>query len=235
MSVVIDHVFICTAAGAPAAGRLRLFGLTEGSSNQHPGQGTACRRFFFRNAMLELVWMENAKEAQSEQTRRTRLWERCSNAGSGASPFGIILRPEMPALSGPVEECPFPAWEYRPETMPGLELQISEDAGLEEPMWCYMEHGRAPAGASIEKRQPLDHPAGFRDVTGVHVVGPPLSSTSVTRAMADKRLITVQTGPEHLLEVQFDGGTKNGKVDFQPDLPLIFRWLAQRSALRDVQ
>src|SRR6266436_5673418 len=83
MSAVVDHVFICTAAGAPAADHLRQFGLAEGSPNQHPGQGTACRRFFFRNAMLELLWVEDAAAARSEQTRRTRLWERCSETGTG--------------------------------------------------------------------------------------------------------------------------------------------------------
>jgi hypothetical protein len=218
MSVVVDHVFICTAAGAPAADRLLQFGLTGGSPNRHPGQGTACRRFFFRNAMLEMLWLEDNTEAQNEQTRRTKLWERCSAAGREASPFGITLRPETSA------SCPFPSWEYRPKTMPGLMLQIAEDAGLQEPMWCYMERGRAPAEASIEKRQPLEHAAGFRDVTAVHVVGPQLSATSVTRAMAVKKVITVETGAEHLLELQFDGGTESRHIDFRPDLPLVFRW-----------
>src|SRR5450755_422213 len=88
MPAVVDHVFICTTMGAPAADRLRQFGLVEGSPNQHPGQGTACRRFFFRNAMLELLWVAAVAEVQSDQTCRTRLWERWSGA---ASPFGIIL------------------------------------------------------------------------------------------------------------------------------------------------
>src|SRR3954468_18678174 len=94
MPATVDHVFICTAAGAPAARALREFGLVEGSPNRHPGQGTANRRFFFRNAMLELLWVEDAAEAQSEQTRDTRLWQRWSAPGPDVSPFGIILRPE---------------------------------------------------------------------------------------------------------------------------------------------
>jgi hypothetical protein len=40
---------------APEAERIAAFGLCEGPSNVHPGQGTANRRFFFRNAMLELL------------------------------------------------------------------------------------------------------------------------------------------------------------------------------------
>jgi Glyoxalase-like domain len=74
----IDHVFVCAAFGAPEAEQLIAFGLTEGSRNRHPGQGTANRRFFFRNAMLELLWVESAEEAQGDNVRRLGLWERWS-------------------------------------------------------------------------------------------------------------------------------------------------------------
>src|SRR5437867_5183694 len=150
MPVRLDHIFICTAAGAPAAERLRQFGLTEGSPNQHPGQGTACRRFFFRNFMLELIWIENASDVQSEQTRTTRLWERCS--ASAASPFGVILGPDTTSENA----CPFPSWDYRPKTMPDLKVQIATGTTIEEPMWCYIERARAPADAPADRRQPLD-------------------------------------------------------------------------------
>jgi hypothetical protein len=220
MSVLLDHVFICTTLWAPGAHRLQQFGLTEGSPNQHPGQGTACRRFFFRNVMLELIWVEDAMAAQSEQTRRTKLFERWSAARRGASPFGIILRSE----SWPPAACPFQSWEYHPETMPDLVLQIAENAGLEEPMWCYTARGHAPAEASLERRQPLEHPAPLREVTGVHIVCPPLAATSVTRRMADQKVITLETGAEHLMELQFGGGQEGSQIDLRPDLPLLLRW-----------
>jgi hypothetical protein len=218
MPVTVDHVFICTAVGAPSAGRLRQFGLTEGSPNHHPGQGTACRRFFFRNAMLELIWLEDAAAVRSPQTSPTKLFERFTAAGPGASPFGIILRP----ASGPPEPCPFPAWEYRPPTMPDLSLHIAA-AALEEPMWCYMEAGRAPALAPPERRQPLDHPAGIQQVTRVHLVCPPLPAACVTQAMADLKVISLENGPDHILELEFDGGHGGRQIDFRPDLPLVFR------------
>jgi hypothetical protein len=219
MDTAIDHVFICTAIGAPAAERLRTFGLVEGSPNVHGGQGTACRRFFFRNAMLELLWVENAAQACGDPTRRTKLWERWSNAGGAASPFGIILGP----APGGHNACPFRSWEYRPPAMPDLTLDIAEDAGIEEPMWCYMKAGRPPAGWPPERRQPLEHPAGVREVTGVRIVSPLLPETSVTLAMAKAGVIGYGAGPEYRLELQFDGGDAN-RTTFQPDLPLAFRW-----------
>ena len=105
----LDHLFICTDVGAPEAESLIQFGLTEGDPNVHPGQGTANRRFFFHNAMLELVWVHDAGEAQSELARPTQLWQRWSQRQASASPFGLCLRPNRPGAS----EVPFPAWIYR--------------------------------------------------------------------------------------------------------------------------
>ncbi len=99
----LDHLFICTSVGAPEADRLIEFGLTEGSPNVHPGQGTANRRFFFQNAMLELLWVRDSAEAESETTRPTRLWERWTGRNNGACPFGFCFRP---ATSQP-GELPF--------------------------------------------------------------------------------------------------------------------------------
>jgi hypothetical protein len=50
----LDHVFVMCSKGAPEAEALLRVGLREGAGNTHPGQGTACRRFFFENAYLEL-------------------------------------------------------------------------------------------------------------------------------------------------------------------------------------
>lgn len=61
MTVELNHLFVCTAAGAPEAEALKAFGLTEGTPNTHPGQGTSNRRFFFRNAMLKLLWVHRRR------------------------------------------------------------------------------------------------------------------------------------------------------------------------------
>jgi hypothetical protein len=210
--VEVDHVFICTARGAPAASRLRDFGLTEGPPNRHPGQGTACRRFFFQNAMLELVWVEDPAEAQSEQTRRTQLWERWSNAGQDACPFGIILRP-APADS---RACPFACWEYRPASVPNLSLQIANGTDLNEPMWCFMD--------VIRPRLKIEHPAGLRTLTRVSLNCHALPESWVTRRMAKEGAIELHEGPAHLLDLEFDCGGQRKTFDFRPDLPLRFRY-----------
>jgi hypothetical protein len=73
MTVELDRAFVCTALDAPKADLLVAFGLAEGTPNTHPGQGTANRRFYFRNAMLELVWVRDEREARSPLVAPTRL------------------------------------------------------------------------------------------------------------------------------------------------------------------
>ena len=107
--------------------------------------------------------------------------------------------------------------------MPGLELEIAADTELAEPMWCYMKSGRAPADWPVERLQPLDHPAGFREITRVLIGCPDVKEDSVTSRMAHNGVIALQTGVEHLLELQFDGGCRATTLDFRPTLPLIFR------------
>src|SRR5258707_573236 len=92
MTVELDHVYVLVSAGAPEAALLNELGLTEGLHNRHPGQGTACRRFFFANAYLELLWVEDPAEAQGEVVRPLRLWGRWSQRTQGACPFGLVFR-----------------------------------------------------------------------------------------------------------------------------------------------
>jgi hypothetical protein len=62
MLIELDHLFVCTDPGGPEAEKLVQFGLREGPPNQHPGQGTACRRFSFANAMIELFWVNDGAQ-----------------------------------------------------------------------------------------------------------------------------------------------------------------------------
>lgn len=222
MTVELDHLFIWASHGAPEGERLITFGLTEGTPNHHPGQGTACRRFFFQNAMLELLWIENAAEAQREAIRHLQLWERGSVRGNRASPFGIGLRP----VNSEKKDAPFPAWEYRPPYLPGpLVIHIGADTSLSEPIWFYLRFAGRPDSEPVEKRQPLDHPIEFREITGVRVMRPttqPLSAAG--EAVVRTGVISILSGKEHLIEVTFDGHRKGRRADFRPDLPLVFHW-----------
>jgi hypothetical protein len=211
MSLELDHIFVCVSRGAPEAEDLAQFGLIEGPSNVHPGQGTANRRFFFKNAMLELLWVEDPSEAQNELTVPTKLWDRWSSRLNGAtSPFGIVVRPAKQEGITP----PFVAWEYKPDYFPaGICLYIS-DAGIDEPMWVFTPFLRR-RGMQIP-----EHPNGIREITALGLTSPtPLRS----RAAEALPILTVESGPTHLLTIEFDHQIRSESTDLRPRLPLVLK------------
>jgi hypothetical protein len=214
MHIELDHLFVCTAPGAPEGEELVRFGLREGPANIHPGQGTANRRFAFANAMIELLWVSDAKEAQSESPRRTLLWERWSGREGGASPFGICLRP----VDSQDQELPFPGWEYRPAYLPDPLVMHIGEAGVEEPMWIYLSFMRR----LDREHHFVDHAAGIREITSLTLTTPvPLQST-VSHRLVESGILSTQSGPQPLLEIGFDGSRRKEIVDFSPHLPLVF-------------
>jgi len=218
----LDHLFVWASPGGPEADHLVAAGLTEGEPNTHPGQGTACRRFFFRNAFLELVWVHDPAEAQEESARPLGLWPRIAGRAAGASPFGLALRPGCPDDGG----VPFPAVEYRPAYLPApLAIHVGRDVPPSEPLWFYLGFSRRPDDPGWPRRQPLNHPAGVRVITNIRLAGPGLGSPSeVARAAAGVRGIELAEGSDHVAEVTFDEGVLGRVADLRPALPLVLRW-----------
>lgn len=215
MRIELDHLFVCTNPGAPEAEKLVQLGLLEGPPNQHPGQGTACRRFAFANAMIELFWVSDASEAQGQSARRTLLWERWSDREGNASPFGICLRP----VDSQDTEPPFPSWEYRPAYLPDPLFMNIGEAGVEEPMWVYLNFMRR-----VQREQWfIEHPIGIREMTSVAITGLVSLHSDVSKIVVGSGVITSRKGPKPLLEIEFDGGRRKEIVDFRPHLPLAFK------------
>ncbi|MBV9125064.1 MAG: VOC family protein [Planctomycetes bacterium] len=223
MDFELDHVFVCVSmGGSPEAGRLASLGLAEGEPNQHPGQGTACRRFVFANAFLELLWVSDPDEVRAEQTCRLGLWERWVGRSVGACPFGVCLRPCRPEVRG----LPFSAWPYQPSYLPdSLCFHVGMDSSSPEgPLLVYLPFGRRPDTRPEGQRQPLHHPIGFREITRVLVRAPrplaPIAEEAAGRTVG----LAFQEGEEHLLEVGFDGERSGVRADLRPLLPLLLLW-----------
>jgi hypothetical protein len=214
MRIELDHLFVCTAPGAPEAEKFVQFGLHEGPSNQHPGQGTANRRFAFANAMIELFWVSDATEVQSQSARRTLLWERWSGREHNASPFGICLRPVDPQDTG----LPFPAWEYRPAYLPDPLVMHIGDVGIEEPMWVYLSFMRR----AQRELWFIEHPIGIREITGLTLTSPVPLRSNVSQKIVESGILATRTGATSLLEIEFDGNRRKEEMDFRPHLPFVF-------------
>lgn len=215
MNIELDHVFVCASPSAPEAEEFIRFGLHEGLPNEHSGQGTSCRRFSFANAMIELLWVSDPRDAQSEATRPTLLWDRWSGREVSASPFGVCVRPVNPQGA----ELPFPVWEYRPAYLPDPLVMHVAESGVEEPMWIYLSFLRR---ADREQRF-TEHPAGIREITGLRLTTPvPLRSTA-SQKMVESKILSSREGAKPLLEIEFDCKRRNQMADFRPHLPIVFR------------
>jgi hypothetical protein len=206
-------------SGAPEGDALLRLGFVEGSSNTHPGQGTANRRFYFDNFMLELVWVADPGEARSERTRRTRLWERCERQDRQVSPFGIIFR----STGTPPAPPPFATWSYTPMYLPpGLAMQVAEGTTLYEPELFYLPFLRRP---SARHPEPVEHAPLIRRICGLSVGlrGRDVLSTA-SRCVERDHLVSYFEAPQPLLEIVFEG-PPGMRIDLRPELPLVFRSL----------
>lgn len=215
----IDHLFIRARVGAPEAALLRSFGLSEGSGNRHPGQGTENRRFFFHNAFLELLWIADDDEVRSPQTSPTLLAERLAEA-SPACPFGVCWRP-----SGDDASAPFPCWNYAPPYLPpGMQIGIGADVPASEPMWFYLPKSVAPSAYSEARRQPLEHATGVKAITSVTLTLPPQALSTPALASSTDTQLTLREGDAYLMEIHFDHRAQGLSHDCRPGLPLILHY-----------
>ena len=210
----LDHLFVCTSPGAPEAAKLVQFGLTEGPPNEHPGQGTANRRFAFINAMIELLWVTDPEEARSQGTARTMLWERWCGRGDRACPFGICVRPVDSQQLTP----PFPCWEYRPAYLPAPLVMHIGEAGIEEPLWVYLGF----LSRAQREQWFVEHPAGIREITRLTLYTPAPVHSIVSAMLVQAGVVDIAEGPSYLLEIEFDQNRQKQRIDFRPTLPIVF-------------
>jgi hypothetical protein len=223
MPAELDHVFVWVSAGGPEADRLTALGLTEGKPNQHVGQGTACRRFFFEKHFLELIWVENPEEAQGPMVSPLRFWERWSGRASATCPFGLIFRPSSEGDAAP----PFPAFEYRPPYLPPTRAFYAgtNAASVEEPSLFFMPWVRRPDTSSAEQRSPRTHEAGVRELAALRIIGPhPAPQSAAVQAVERTGAVVFRHGSEHLAEIGFDGERQGRRADLRPVLPLVICW-----------
>ena len=206
MALHLHHVFVCTSLGAPEAEGLVNAGLIEGSSNKHPGQGTANRRFFFERGFLELIWVHDEREAQSALTAPTRLWDRWAERERTANPFGICLS----SADGADSILPFPSWAYRPDYLSdGRSFIFADKLRLSEPEVFVLSW---PQDQSSPKTEPTTHPLGLCEMRSVSIgLRDATSISDSLRAIRDAGLVKVHQSATPELVIEF---TSQKEVQF---------------------
>jgi Glyoxalase-like domain len=218
MTISLDHVFICTAINAPEAEALVAFGLIEGSSNVHPGQGTANRRFFFEGGFIELLWVANPLEAQSELTAPTRLWDRWSGSVSNqVSPFGIGFSSTSEVAAPP----PFESWAYHPRYLPAdKSILFAKDTPLTEPEFFYLSWPNPQISSAM---QPKQHKAPLQRMLSVSVGMPSVANLSAASQQAvSAGLLKFHTSAAYELVIDFQA-SEAVTLDLRATLGLVLR------------
>ncbi|MDB9527666.1 VOC family protein [Oscillatoria sp. CS-180] len=214
MNLKLDHVFILVEPTAQVADRLLEHGFREGPSNTHPGQGTANRRFYFANGMLELIWVQDADEARNGPGRNLHFSERADNFT--ASPFGAIFVPHKDNASS---DMPFPGWHYQPDYFPppkGFHVGANSQ-NLREPL-CFYFPFHDPG---VPRPQPERNSQRITEV----VISTPSTDTHGVLALVSKcDRLSIQSAREHLMEITLDHHALKHTQDFRPAMPLILHW-----------
>ena len=227
ISMELDHIFIFTEFPEQAAQSLQQFGLTEGTPNVHPGQGTACRRFFFNNAYLELVWVTSEEEIKSPVVAKTKLWERSQYKLTRYCPFGLCFRKknQLSELDTLFEDC----WQYQSSYFPdGLYANVASNTNFPaEPMLFELSFSRiAPNDYPAEYQQPLKHSREFREITKIilELPGPVNHLSDAMKKVINNSIVTLDEGDNYSAILEFDHGIKGEARSFHNTLPLTIHW-----------
>lgn len=217
MTLEIDHIFVITDTAGLEADWLVRAGFTEGSPNHHTAQGTACRRFFFVNAMLEFIWIRDARESQSGTASRTGLMNRSLGRSNGASPFGLCFR----STTLPPEPPPFPTWRYSPPYLPKdsppYEISVQSEV-VGEPFLFYRSRFDRPDRYPPGRTEPTTHACGAGELTLTHLLCPTASSPELS-ALSGVPGFIAERAAKHHLNLTLDHGRQGRHLHF-PSLPL---------------
>lgn len=213
MDIALDHFFVLTEPGAPAVSRLQELGFVEGSSNTHPGQGTANRRIFLEDTCLELLFLRDTAEARNGPGADMLLASRASSPA--ASPYGLVF-----ARTGDDESMPFPGWSYFPDYFaPGHAFHVGSNSGsLDEPLCIVMPTGLPRPVLANEPRN------GQWKLSEVRIDTPAEPGSAVLQRVAGCDRLSFRYGRPHGMTLSFNQGRAGKSADLRPDVPLEVCW-----------
>lgn len=212
----VDHILICVPNKADIADALVNAGFAEGAGNNHPGQGTANRRFFLNNAYLEFLYLEENRVLTPANQDKLDILRRFNRPDHCNSPFGVGFRP-----SASNENTPFPHWVYKPSYLPDDYHINVGDASINEPLWFFLDFVCRPDRLPPERRQPLNHPCGASTLTSVQLsVRKGTALSPATQRIIESGLVSVVFDTTHSLEIIFDHRQQNKSISLLPDAPV---------------
>ncbi len=204
----IDHIFIFTNDSKKAGDELVNFGLKEGSSRVHAGQGTTNRKFYFDNFFLEILWVHNETEITSEQTKQMGLWQRADFKNNGFSPFGLCI-----SNTENTETLFEKAFKYQPDYFPqGMLIDIIKNEEQSDLPWTF----RLPfKGQKKHNNEPTNHPNNVFALTKAVFEYQSVAENTFLDNLKDQDSIQLTKSSRNWLNLIFDNGKQEKRREFK--------------------
>lgn len=204
----IDHIFIFTDDNGKVADDLVAFGLTEGNNRVHRGQGTTNRKFYFDNFFLEILWVHDETEINSEQTRPSGLWQRASFKTNPFSPFGLCL------VNADDTDALFEkAFRYQPDYFPkGMGIDIIRNDHQPDLPWTF----RLPfKGQHKNDNEPTRHENEISVLTQAIFEYQASTGTTFLEHFSNEATIRLMESARNWLTLVFDNGRQGQTQEFE--------------------
>lgn len=206
--MTIDHIFVFIDDKGKVADELVDFGLTEGSSRVHDGQGTTNRKFYFWNFFLEILWVHNETEIKSEQTKPTALWQRAEYKTNSCSPFGLCF-----VNSDDTQQLFENAFKYQPDYFPkGMAIDIIKNDNQPDLPWTFQLPFK---GQKKNDNEPTNHSNGIEILSKAVFEYKNSIDNQYLEFFKEENQIAFIKSSRNWLKLSFDGGKQGKAKDFE--------------------
>lgn len=201
----IDHIFIFTDTKGKVADQLVSFGLTEGSSRIHKGQGTTNRKFYFENFFLGILWVHDENETKSDLVKPTGLWQRANYQTNNFSPFGLCL-----VNTDETDNLFEKSLKYQPDYFPaGLSIDILTNENQPELPWTFRLPFKEHKKNEVE---PTAHANGIKRLTKAQFTYKSSHTNYVDKFKNDSKIKFV-VGSDLKLLLTFDNNAQRRQTE----------------------
>lgn len=203
-----DHIFIFTNDNGKIADQLVEFGLKEGSNRVHVGQGTTNRKFYFENFFLEILWVHDELEINSELIKPIGLWQRANYHFNDFSPFGLCL-----VNTDETDKLFENAFHYQPAYFPeGMTIDILKNEYQPSFPWTF----RLPfKGQKKNETEPTNHRNGIKELTKVDFFISTINDNNFTQVFLEQEKINFIKSDKMWLTLTFDDAKQGLEKDFE--------------------
>jgi hypothetical protein len=204
----IDHIFIFTNDFGKVADELVAFGLSEGSSRIHAGQGTTNRKFYFDNFFLEILWVHDPDEIKSSSVESSGLWNRANFANNNHSPFGLCIVNE-----GELNSIFEQAYIYQPKYFPnGIAIEVLKNEDQPSLPWTF----RLPfIGHNKHESEPKNHKSGIKHLTKATFEYDGQANDPFLSHFKNEKQIQFDKTERNWLTLIFDDAANEKMIDFK--------------------